>query len=401
MATGTLAAPEPTRIEPTALSGGTGRLVSLDAFRGMTIAGMILVNNPGTWSAIYGPLEHADWHGWTPTDLVFPFFLFLVGVAITLTYQKRLDAEVPKGPLVRKAIRRTLVLIALGLFLNGFPFIVSFSPFEMMSFADLRFPGVLQRIAVCYVVVTLAFLYTSSRAQTIMAAALLLGYWMLMTLVPVPGYGAGMIDQPEATLGAFIDRLVFGGSHLWSGAGHVWDPEGLLSTLPAIVTTLIGVWAGRILLSDKDAAERAVRLFAWGFVLVIAGYCWDWFFPINKKLWTSSYTLFTGGLAMSVLGLCFLLIDVRGRSKWARPFVVYGMNAIGMYVLSGVLASLLYWIRIPAAGGSRSLHEVIFGSLFAGIGSLEMGSLLFAISFVVATYVVAWWMYRRRIFLKV
>ncbi len=378
-----------------------GRLVSLDAFRGLTIAGMILVNNPGTWSAIYPPLAHAEWHGWTPTDLVFPFFLFVVGVAITLTYRKRLEAGFDRGPLVRKAVRRTVVLIGLGLFLNGFPFVETSPSLSLIDFADLRLPGVLQRIAICYLAVTLLFLYATPRQQAIVAATFLIGYWALMTLVPVPGYGAGMIDQPEATLGAYLDRLVFGGSHLWEGAGHVWDPEGLLSTLPAIVTTMIGVWAGYVLTSDGTPLECTVKLFAGGLILLCAGYVWDWFFPINKKLWTSSYALFTGGLALSLLALCYLVIDVRGRSRWSFPFVVYGMNAIGIYVLSGVLASLLYSIRVSTPSGTASLYEAIYRTVFAWIGPAAFSSLLFALTWVVVLYLVAWWMYRKRIFLKV
>ncbi|HEX7071051.1 MAG TPA: heparan-alpha-glucosaminide N-acetyltransferase domain-containing protein [Rhodothermales bacterium] len=367
----------------------SSRLISLDAFRGITIAGMILVNDPGTWGAIYEPLEHADWHGWTPTDLVFPFFLFIVGVAITFTYRKRLARGDARGKLVSKAVRRTLVLIALGLLLSAIPFTTDFS--------QLRFPGVLQRIAVCYLAGTVLFLFTTSRTQTIVGGALLLGYWMLMTLVPVPGYGAGLIDQPESTLAAHIDRVVFGPGHLWEGADRMWDPEGILSTLPAIVTVLLGIWAGHMLQRDQPASERVARMLAWGFVLIIAGYVWDWFFPINKKIWTSSYTLFTAGLAMSALALCYRVIDILGHRRWAQPFVVFGMNAIGIYVVAGVVATLLYTIPV----GGRSLHEAIYQNVFAPIGSPQFSSMLFALAFVGAMYLVAWAMYRRRIFLKV
>lgn len=397
----TLVASDGTRTSPVDLLAPPGRLVSLDAFRGITIAGMILVNDPGTWSAIYDPLEHAEWHGWTPTDLVFPFFLFIVGVAITFTYRKRLDRGEDRRPLVVKALRRTLVLIGIGLLLAAFPF-VEFSPsLRPIDLSQLRFPGVLQRIAVCYFAATLLFLYTPRRTQVAGAGALLLGYWALMTLVPVPGYGAGMIDQPEATLAAHLDRVVLGTGHLWEGAGRMWDPEGLLSTLPAIVTALIGVWAGHILLSDGTPAEKTARLFAWGLVLLIAGYAWDWFFPINKKIWTSSYTVFTGGLGMSTLALCYWAVDVQGYKRWARPFVVYGVNAIGIYVLSGLLATLFYTIRVPSDGGSRSLHQTVYQGIFEGVGPAELSSLLFALTWVAALYLVAYWMYRRRIFLKV
>ena len=370
------------------------RLASLDAFRGITIAGMILVNNPGTWSAVYDPLEHAAWHGWTPTDLVFPFFLFIVGVAITFTYRKRLARGVDRTPLVTKAGKRTLILIGLGLFLAAFPFVTSSGAFIDLS--TLRFPGVLQRIAVCYLIVTLLFLYTSPRAQIVTAIALLFGYWALMEWVPVPGYGAGQLDEPNGVLSAYIDRIVFG-DHLWGQTQGMWDPEGLLSTMPAIVSTMIGVWSGHILLSEKERPQKALSLFAWGFVLIAAGYMWDWFFPINKMIWTSSYAVFTGGLAMSFLAACYLLLDIHGRNRWSKPFIAYGMNAIAIYVLSGVLARLMGMIQV----GDVSLKAFIYGNVFAPIGTPEFSSMLFGLSWVVGFGLLAWWMYRREMFIKV
>ena len=401
MATTTAPTSEPTvQTGPTAELVTKGkRLVSLDAFRGITIAAMILVNNPGTWASIYDPLEHAEWHGWTLTDLIFPFFLFIVGVAITFAYRKRLARNEARGPLVKKALRRTLILIVLGLFLNAFPFVTASGDFIDLSL--LRFPGVLQRIAICYFVVTLLFLFTPSRIQIIVASALLLGYWALMTLVPVPGYGAGMIDQPEATLAAYLDRLVFGSGHLWAGADRMWDPEGLLSTLPAIVTTFIGVWAGHILLSDRTGAQKTATLFAWGLVLLTAGYMWDWFFPINKKIWTSSYVVFTGGQALSMLALFYWLIDVRGYVRWAHPFVIYGMNAIAIYVLSGMLANLFSVITVSTADGPESLGTFLYETVFAGIGPAEFSSMLFAVTWIAVLFLIAWWMYRRELFIKV
>lgn len=371
------------------------RLASLDAFRGIAIAGMILVNNPGTWAAVYDPLEHAAWHGWRPTDLVFPFFLFIVGVAITFAYRKRLARGADRKPLVAKAVKRSLVLIGLGLFLAAFPFVTSSGAFIDLS--TLRYPGVLQRIAVCYLVVTLLFLYTSPRTQIATAVALLFGYWALMEWVPVPGFGAGLIDQPEATLSAYIDRVVFG-DHNWAAVGRMWDPEGLLSTMPAIVTTMIGVWTGHILLSDKDRTQKALTLFAWGFVLAAVGYVWDWFFPINKMIWTSSYAVFTGGLAMSFLAACYLVLDVQGRSRWSEPFVAYGMNAITIYVLSGLLARLLGVIQVS---DGVPLKAYLYDNIFAGLGSPEFSSMLFALTWVIGFGVLAWWMYRREMFIKV
>lgn len=377
------------------------RLVSLDAFRGITIAAMILVNNPGTWAAVYPPLRHAAWHGWTPTDLIFPFFLFIVGVAVAFAYQKRLARGVPKGPLVRKAVRRTLILFGLGLLLAAYPFF-TFSPeFGLRDFSVLRVPGVLQRIAVCYFVVTLLFLYTRPRVEYILAGVILFGYWAAMTLIPVPGYGAGVLDEPAGTLAGYLDRVVFG-DHLWSQANREWDPEGFLSTFPAIVTTLIGVWTGRLLLTDRPGLEKIVRMFVCGLAAVAAGYVWSWFFPINKALWTSPYVLLTGGLGMCGLAVCYWIADVRGRKKWAKPFVEYGVNAITVYVLSGLLVQTILTIRVPGAdGSSTSVQGWIFQNIFQPIGPDAFGSFLYALTWVAAMYLIAHVMFKRNIIVKV
>ncbi len=377
------------------------RLVSLDAFRGITIAAMIMVNNPGTWAAVYPPLLHATWHGWTPTDLIFPFFLFIVGVAVAFAYQKRLEQGVDKGPLVRKAVRRTLILFGLGLLLAAYPFF-NFTPeFGLIDLSVLRIPGVLQRIAVCYLVVTLLYLFASPRTEYILAAVFLFGYWAAMTLIPVPGYGAGALDQPVSTLAGYLDRIIFG-DHLWSQANREWDPEGFLSTFPAIVTTLIGVWTGRLLLSDKAPLEKTVRMLVWGLAALTAGYVWNWFFPINKMIWTSSYVLLTGGLAMCGLGVCYWVADVRGASRWAKPFVEYGVNAITVYVLSGLLVQTLFTIRIPNGEGTgMSLQGWIFQNIYQPIGPDEFGSLLYALTWVAGMYLIAHVMFKRRIIVKV
>src|SRR5215213_7009765 len=244
---------------------GVTRLLSLDAFRGLTVAGMILVNNPGTWGAIYSPLEHASWHGWTPTDLVFPFFLFIVGVSITLALSRRAESAGGKRDLYVKIVRRSLIIFALGLFLAGFP---------SFDLSTIRIPGVLQRIAVCYLVASVIFLNTDWRKQLYVAAALLLGYWALMTLVPVPGYGPGDLGSKEWNLAAYVDRAVFG-SHVWRFA-KVFDPEGLLSTLPAIATTLAGVLTGRLLRSRRGPLEKVSAMFVAGAGLVVAGWAWNY-----------------------------------------------------------------------------------------------------------------------------
>ncbi|HSK19122.1 MAG TPA: heparan-alpha-glucosaminide N-acetyltransferase domain-containing protein, partial [Longimicrobiales bacterium] len=293
-----------------------GRLLSLDAFRGVTIAGMLLVNNPGTWSAIHPPLAHAPWHGWTPTDLIFPFFLFIVGVAMTFSFGARAERGDDRRALMVNATRRAAVLFALGLVLHGFP--------DYLDLSDLRIPGVLQRIALAYLAASAIVLYFRRNGQVIAAAALLLGYWAVMMLVPVPGGNAGVLE-PGLDIGAYIDRAVFGTSHLWSQA-RTWDPEGLLSTLPAVGTVLLGVFAGAWLRSHRDPPTKAVGLFLAGNAGLVLGLMWHPLFPINKNLWTSSYVIFTAGMACHFLAVCYWLIDVKGYRRWAMPFVVFGVN---------------------------------------------------------------------------
>ncbi len=385
------------------MSQPQGRLVSLDVFRGITIVGMILVNNPGSWSHVYPPLLHAQWHGWTITDLVFPFFLFIVGVAVVMAFENRLAKGIERSALVKKVIRRSIVLFGLGLFLMGYPF-VTFSPeFGLSEYVTrLRILGVLQRIAICYLVVSLLYLYVSTRTQVIISAVFLGGYWLAMTLIPVPGYGAGQLETPAGTLSAYIDRSILGAEHLWAGANREWEPEGLLSTLPAIVTTLLGVWAGRILSSPREALERVVSLLVTGALLIAGGYVWDWFFPINKSLWTSSYVLFTGGQAFAFLGLCYYFIDLKGIERWSRPFVAYGVNAITVYMASEVLAKTLYLIKVPdGAGGQISLSGLIYESIFSAVLPPKPASLAYAIVWILAWYGVLSIMYRRKIFIKI
>ena len=380
---------------------GRSRLLSLDAFRGITIVGMILVNNPGTWGAIYPPLRHAAWHGWTPTDLVFPFFLFIVGVAITFAYDRRLAEGRPKAPLAAKAARRAALLFAFGLFMAAFPFFEFYQGFALRDFSTLRIPGVLQRIAVCYLAATLLFLYAKPKTEYVTAGVILVGYWLALLFVPAPGYGAGQLAPPEATLPAYVDRLIFG-SHLWSAADRMWDPEGFLSTFPALVTTLLGVWTGRLLRSDRLPEQKTLLMLLAGVTLAAAGAAWGWFFPVNKQLWTSSFVVLTGGLALCTLGVCHWLTDVKGFRRWVQPFVVYGVNAITVYVLSGLLADLLGTIRLAGPDGTTvSLQSAIFRNVFAGAGSPELASLLYAVTWVVGWYFVLLWMYRKNIILKV
>jgi predicted acyltransferase len=371
------------------------RLVSVDVFRGVTIVAMILVNNPGSFATVYGPLQHAEWHGWTPTDLVFPFFLFIVGVAIVLALKRRVDAGIPKKPLVVKIVKRSAIIFGLGLFLNGYPFGL-FGPRELAEVLDTwRIPGVLQRIAVCYLVVSLLVLYCRVRTLISLTVIFLLGYWVLMTLVPVPGIGAANVDEPDGHLSGWIDRVVFG-EHLWQSA-KVYDPEGILSTVPALATTLFGVFAGLLLIAARDPVEKVARLFVAGSLLVGVGYVWDWFFPINKPIWTSSYAVFTAGLAFCCLALCLWFFDIRGENPISKIFVIYGVNAIVLFVGSGIIARTLSYARV----GGVPLKKIIYDTVFAWWLPPYPASLAYAITWILGWYFVLAWMYRRNFIVKV
>lgn len=375
------------------------RLVSLDFFRGATVAAMILVNNPGSWSHIYGPLKHADWHGWTPTDLIFPFFLFIVGVSIVLAFTKARAKGADDSDLLKKTLIRAAKIFGLGLALSAFPYLTFIPDFGLhQNLIDIRIPGVLQRIAICYAAGAFLFLYTKPRTQMLTLGGLLIGYWILMMAIPVPGYGAGAIDTAEGNLASYIDQLLLSG-HMWK---ENWDPEGLLSTLPAIATTLIGIWTGRMLMSDKESeSSRTIQFFIWGFILIILGYAWSWIFPINKNIWTSSYVLFTGGQAMSIFGLCYWFIDVKSKQRFTDWGVAYGINAITVFFLSGVIARIFNMIRFSYGGDSYTLKGWIYDVVLSSIASPINASLLYAIMWIVLFYLLAAWMKKKNIIIKV
>lgn len=365
-----------------------GRMASLDVFRGLTIAGMILVNNPGSWEAIYSPLEHAAWHGWTPTDLIFPFFLFIVGVSITLALGRRAGSGGPKRDLYLKIIRRSLIIFGLGLFLAGFP---------RYDLSTLRIPGVLQRIAVCYLIASVIFLNTKWRAQAVIAASLLLLYWAMMVLIPVPGFGGGDLSM-EGNVAAYVDRTLFG-LHTWK---PLYDPEGILSTLPAIATTLFGVLTGQWLRLRRSEMEKVAGMFVAGASLVVAGWAWGFWFPINKALWTSSYVLLTAGLSLQLLAVCLWLVDIKGVRRWAKPFLIFGTNALAIYFFSELFSRIISLVMFTRAGGSRvDLQTFLYENLFASWASPRSASLLFAICIVLLWFGVAAILYRNRIFIKV
>jgi len=363
------------------------RLGSLDAFRGATIAAMILVNNPGSWDHVYPPLRHALWHGWTPTDLIFPFFLFIVGISISFSLTRRREHASGLGPVVAKILSRSLILFVLGLFLALFPH---------FDFSTLRVPGVLQRIALCYLAGSLIFLKTGIRGRMILSAGLLAAYGAALKWIPVPGYGPGVLS-PEGNLCGWIDVKLLGG-HLYT---PTFDPEGILSTVPAIATVLLGTLAGDWLRTEGKPKLRFWGLFAGGAALTASGLLLHGLIPINKQLWTSSFVLFTGGAACLILGIFYGVMDVLKWRRGALPFLVFGANAILVYVGSGLLVRTLQLIRVPLGGEAVPVQAYVFHKWLAPWAGFRPGSLLFPILLLFLWFWLLYSLYRRRIFLRV
>jgi len=366
----------------------TNRLYSLDVFRGITVAAMILVNNPGSWDSVYPPLLHAKWHGCTPTDLIFPFFLFIVGVSIHYAYQPKLNEGLTKKN-VSKILRRTVIIFLLGMLLALAP---------KFNFSSVRIPGVLQRISLVFLFCSLIYFKTNWLSQIRLALILLVGYFVLMTMVPVPGVGEANLE-PETNLGAWLDRLLLNG-HLWAQS-KTWDPEGVLSTIPAIATGILGMLTGQLFSKISAPAEKVTWLFFIGAMLIVTGLAWGLVFPINKALWTSSYVLYTGGIAMQFLAACYWLIDVQGVKKWSTPFIYYGMNAIFVFVASGLLAKLLTRVKIGEGESEISIWTFMYQNFYASWLSPKNASLGFAVSLILFFLVILWQMYKRKIFVKV
>lgn len=391
------------------------RLLALDVFRGMTVAGMLLVNNPGSWSAIYPPLEHAPWNGWTPTDLIFPFFLFIVGITTSISLQGRRARGDDEGAILRQILKRGFLIYLFGLLLSWFPFF-TYTPITELpdaTFLDrvvyrvehLRILGVLQRIGIAYLIGALLTLRTSLKQQLIILATLLFGYWALMTLVPVPDTGVPgylVLDKPDQLLSAWLDRTILGVNHLWSGS-KTWDPEGLLSTLPAVGTMILGTFAGKwIARRDVELNSRLSGLFAVGAITMMLGLVWNWWFPINKSIWTSSYVLFCGGMAAVVLATCLWVIDVRGIRGWTKPFVTYGLNPMLAFLGSGMMARMMgSMINIDVDGKPTPLQSVVYNNAFASWLSPINASLAYAICFVLFWYVLLLIAEKRGFVLKV
>ena len=420
------------------------RLTSLDVFRGMTIMLMTIVNNPGDWGSIYAPLEHAEWHGCTPTDLVFPFFLFIVGISTVLSMPvKKFDKSV-----LEKIITRALRIFLLGLSLNFFSkihinslegvplmlvrlvftaiitvlllgdyerkkqlyvavglfslmMVLSFGGFE--DFASVRILGVLQRIAIVYLVVSVLYATTNTTTQIVVGVACLLGYWALMALVPVPNVGAANFEK-GTNLAAWLDNLLLPG-HLWV-TSKTWDPEGILSTIPAIGTGLAGVFTGKLLTNRFPKNKKAVYLLSAGALGIMIGFFWNDIFPINKALWTSSYVLYTAGIALMILGVLYFVIDVLGFDVWTKPFVIFGVNPMLVFFFSGIIPRALNMIKIaqpenlkyPETGLVAWLYGHWIAPLFA---EPKNASLAGALTYLLIWFIILVLFDRKKIIFKV
>jgi predicted acyltransferase len=396
------------------------RLLSLDVFRGLTVAGMLLVNDPGSWGSIYPPLEHAPWNGWTPTDLVFPFFLFIAGITTYLSLSARRARGDDERAIRAQIIRRGALIFLFGVLLNGFPYFTwgnvagVADPTLLQRMGDRllhwRIMGVLQRIGIAYMVAALLTQRTTLRHQAAIIAALLLGYWVVMTVLPVPGegtIGALLLDDPTRTMAAWTDRLVLDwsrwglGNHIWV-SGVTWDPEGILSTIPAICTAMLGNIAGRWIAERRPLTERLAGMSAAGSIAMMVGLMWHWVFPINKSLWTSSYVIFTAGMAALSLATVMWMVDFQKVRGWTKPFVIYGVNPIIAFIGSGVMARLIYSIIKVSSDGKRiPLQAWLYQTLFASWLDPVNASLAFALAFVLFWYGILYVLYRKNIILKV
>jgi len=371
-----------------ASKAGSGRLLSLDVFRGLTIMAMILVNNPGG-EPVFWPLDHAEWHGWTPTDLIFPFFLFIVGTALAYSLRKYRDGAHIAPSVYWRIARRTALLIFLGWMPTLLLKTIHAFHGETFDLANLRIFGVLVRIALVYFFTSLIVLHVPLRAQIVLAVVILLGYWATLAFLPNPHHYESNLSRKGNVVG-LVDRNVIGTKHMWSG-DPITDPEGMLSTLPAIVTALLGYWAGLFIQRRGVNYHMVAMLAICGLVLAAVGQGWHFAFPINKKLWTSSFVLLTAGLAMMVLAGCLLKFDIWGWRRLARPWEIVGINAIFVFVGSGLLAILLRDMRIEGKSGHAWLYQHLFTSW---ITDPRIASLGYALMIVAFWWLVCWIMSR-------
>ncbi|TNE56626.1 MAG: DUF1624 domain-containing protein [Bacteroidetes bacterium] len=366
------------------------RYLSIDFYRGLTIAFMLLVNTPGTWSSVYPPLLHADWHGCTPTDLVFPSFMFIIGVSMWFSFEK--FGRSLNRLLVQKIVRRTVILFGLGLILAAFPFVGK-------SLDTLRVMGVLQRLALGYGLAALLVLALPGRVLAAVAGLILFGYWALLLQMAPPGQDPfGLMYNGVRQ----FDLTVLGPAHLWKGKGLPFDPEGILSTLPAIVTVLLGWWSGQIMQRRQLQKILAVRdLLTWGVALAGAGLIWDFAFPINKSLWTSSFVLYTGGISMILLAFSVWALDLADGKRYVRFFLAFGANPLFAYVLAGLLTKTMLYVKWQENGETVSAYNRIYTTVFKPIDDGSLGSFLFALSFLLVIWLVCLVLYRRKVYIKI
>ena len=384
----------PQNISKEIMTKPSQRLVFLDVVRGMTIAFMILVNNNGSEQLAYWPLKHADWNGWTPTDLVFPTFLFLVGITIVLSIASRIARGEPRISLFRHALQRAATLFSLGILIHGFP---------SYPLATLRIYGVLQRIALCYLVATVLYLW-NRRVITLVGVSIacLLGYWILTRWVPIPEFGMPGRDFPfldkDINWVSVVDRRLFPGRLL----ENTRDPLGLISTIPAIATCLFGVLTGLWLRTARGMREKAAGLLAGAIAGLVLGGLWGIWFPINKRLWTSSYAVFAAGWTLLVIFICYLVIDIKKhQGAWTYPWKVFGSNAIFAYAFAELLSIVLEVIHVGGNGSMMSLKELIYTRIFSPVVNPSFGSLLYSLSYVLVCFVPCLVLFRKRIFIKI
>jgi predicted acyltransferase len=364
------------------------RLMALDAFRGLTIAAMITVNTPGSWGHVYAPLLHSEWNGCTPTDLVFPFFLFAVGVAMWFAFGKFNHQLSPAAG--KKILKRSIVIFAIGLFLNAFPFV-------HLKWENLRIMGVLQRIALAYGIGSLLCLFLSKIRLIYVSSAILLAYWGLIFFLG-GDHPYSLEENPTQT----FDSIILGASHMYQGFGIPFDPEGLFSTLPAIVSVILGYLSG-YLIASTERKKLVMKLLLFGFLGVVVGLIWNLIFPINKPIWSSSYVVYTAGLALLVLAFMIYLIDILGYKKWAHPFLVFGMNPLFIYVLSGIwVRVIIYLIHFSdQAGNSVNGYTWLYRNGFASWAGDLNGSLFFALAHILVYWLIVLVLYCRKIFIKI
>lgn len=371
----------------------SNRYLALDILRGMTIAFMIIVNTPGSWNALYAPLAHADWHGFTPTDLVFPTFLFVVGNAMSFA-MKRLQ-EIPKGEFYRKVFKRTFLIFVIGWLLNAFPFFDYNEAGEVVfiNLTEVRLVGVLQRIALCYFFAALILYWGGEKLGWIFSGLALFAYWPIM-------YFFGDAGDPYSLTGNAaikLDQILIGESRMYMGEGIPFDPEGILSTLTSIINVIAGFLVGKMIQRKGNTAETVKTLLIAGVVLIAFSYAWDLFFPINKKIWTSPYVTLTVGWDLLILGALIFIIEIRKRTSWTYFFQAFGRNPLILYVLSGVVISILSIIPV----GGNSMREIIYSNFYTSWLSPKNASFLFAISYMLLIWLIGFWMDKRKIYIKV